>query len=166
MRCVAFLLACLSFSGAFAPELRAQALPKSAVSQWGHSQSTKFGTSRITRIGNLANPEGTTTGIFKVQSVTVRDPISGAPVKKLFSGVVYDLVAVVEVPFDATIPWIWQIEFGKAAGLDFLVEEAAFPSAGVYFIENTVELDTFGRWGISIALGGNRTKTSKVKVIG
>jgi hypothetical protein len=122
--------------------------------------------SRVGRLGGpLARPEGLTTGVFKVYDVTVLDQITSREVNKLQPGVTYDLVAVVEVPFAATIPWIWQIEFGKAQFLEFLVEDFAFPSAGVYFIETTLSLTTAGKWGISIALGGNRTRTNKVKVL-
>jgi hypothetical protein len=128
--------------------------------------TTALGTSRIARLGApLRSPEGLTTGIFKVYEVVVLDQVTSAEVKKLQPNVVYDLIAIVEVPFDATIPWIWQLEYGKAQFLDFLVEDFAFPAPGVYTIENTLRLSTTGQWGISIALGGNRTKTKKVKVV-
>ncbi|MBK9387795.1 MAG: hypothetical protein IPN34_23510 [Planctomycetes bacterium] len=125
-----------------------------------------FGTSRVARIGApLQRREGISTGIFKVYEVVVLDPVTSVEVKKLQPNVVYDLVAVVEVPFDATFPWIWQIEYGKAQYFDFLVEEFAFPGAGVFYIETTLELSTEGQWAVSIALGGSRTKTKKVKVV-
>ncbi|MBL8899637.1 MAG: hypothetical protein JNM84_18545 [Planctomycetes bacterium] len=125
-----------------------------------------LGSSRIARLGApLQRPEGLSTGIFKVYDVAVLDPVTSAEVKKLRTGVIYDIVAVVEVPFAATFPWTWQIEYGKAQFLEFLVEEDAFPSAGVFFVSNTLELGTTGPWGVGFCLGGNRTKTAKVKVI-
>lgn len=130
------------------------------------SAPAELAPSRVGRLGGpLARPEGLSTGVFKVYDVAVLDQITSREVKKLQPGVTYDLVAVVEVPFTATIPWIWQIEFGKAQFLEFLVENFAFPSAGVYFIETTLSLTTAGKWGVSIALGGNRTRTTKLKVL-
>jgi hypothetical protein len=125
-----------------------------------------LGSSRIMRLGApLQRPEGISTGIFKVYDVAVLDQVTSVEVKKLYPNVVYDIVAVVEVPFDATFPWIWQIEYGKAQFLDFLLEEGAFPAAGVYYVSNTLELGTSGQWGVGFCLGGNRTKTAKVKVL-
>ena len=131
------------------------------------ASSGRLGSSRVARLESWEGwraAEGTTTGVFKVHSVTVFEQGSHLRVKKLQNGIEYDLVAIVEVPYGDTFPWTWQIEYGKAAFLGFAQENGVFASAGVYSIETTVTLDLDGSWGIAIALGGNRTKTAKVKV--